>query len=184
VVFLGDLVSKGPRSLEVVKLAMRLNASCVVGNHDYELLEWLGYIKSVGDRRFDQTVDSENSPKELVLGSEEHTLAMGFERKAAEWMLQCPFILKVGQVDGEELVAVHAGLVPGKILQSQGNISLIVLTTDPWTIMNMRNIRNGKAIRDTDQGEAWAQVWNKLQRKAAQPTTVIYGHDARRVCRY
>jgi hypothetical protein len=163
---------------------MRLNASCVVGNHDYELLEWLGYIKSVGDRRFDQSVDSENSPKELVLGSEEHTLAMGFERKAAEWMLQCPFILKVGQVDGEELVAVHAGLVPGKTLQSQGNISLIVLTTDPWTIMNMRNIRNGKAIRDTDQGEAWAQIWNKLQRKAAQPTTVIYGHDARRVCRY
>ena len=93
VVFLGDLVAKGPHSLKTVKLAMRMNASCVIGNHDYELLDWLGYIESADG---------------------------AFERKAADWMLRCPFILKIGQVDGEEFIAVHAGLLPGKKLENQG----------------------------------------------------------------
>ena len=120
VVFLGDLVAKGPHSLKVVKLAMKINASCVIGNHDYELLDWMGYIDSVGDSRFDMFVNPEDLPNEHVLGAEEHTIAMGFDNRAAEWMLKCPLILRVGNVDGEELVAVHAGLLPGKSIQNQG----------------------------------------------------------------
>ena len=45
---------------------------------------------------------------------------MDFDSQAARWMLQCPLILRVGQVDGEELIAVHAGLFPGKSLEEQG----------------------------------------------------------------
>jgi hypothetical protein len=47
--------------------------------------------------------------------------------------------------------------------------------------MNMRNIYKGEASRNTNRGEAWAELWDKSQRHAAKPTTVIYGHDARRV---
>jgi hypothetical protein len=54
-------------------------------------------------------------------------------------------------------------------------------TAEPWTIMNIRNIVKGKGSRDTEKGVPWAKVWNKAQRRAKQPTTVIYGHDARRV---
>lgn len=120
-VFLGDLVSKGPHSLKVVKLAMILNASCVIGNHDYELLDSMGYIKSAGDSRPDTFVNREDLFDELVLGTEEHTIAMGFDSEAARWMLQCPLILRVGQVNGEELLAVHAGLFPGRSLEEQGS---------------------------------------------------------------
>jgi hypothetical protein len=124
-VFLGDLVSKGPHSLKVVKLAMKLNASCVLGNHDYELLDWMGYIQSVGDTKFDEYVNPEDLPDELILGAEEHTIAMGFDIRAARWMLQCPYILRVGSIGGEELVAVHAGLFPGKALEKQGTPPLL-----------------------------------------------------------
>jgi hypothetical protein len=119
VVFLGDMVAKGPQPLEVVRLAMSLNASCVVGNHDYDLLSTLGYIQTVGDTE----ANTKDVPNELVVGLEEHTLGTRFERKAAEWMLRCPYILKVGDVGGEELVAVHAGLLPGRPLRKQGDIS-------------------------------------------------------------
>jgi hypothetical protein len=118
VVFLGDLVSKGPHSLKVVRLAMELNASCVIGNHDYELLDWMGYIKSAEDNRPDTSVNPEELPDEIVL---EHTIGTEFDNEAARWMLQCPLILRVGQVEGEELMAVHAGLFPGKSLEKQGS---------------------------------------------------------------
>lgn len=119
--FLGDLVSKGPDSAKVVNLAMKLNASCVMGNHDYELLDWMGYIKSVGDTRLDTFINPEDLPNELVLGAEEHSIAMGFGAQAASWMLECPLILKVGEVEGEEFVAVHAGILPDKPLEQQGD---------------------------------------------------------------
>jgi len=48
--------------------------------------------------------------------------------------------------------------------------------------MNMRNILKGnQPSRDTDEGDAWAEVWDKIQQHAKHPVTVIYGHDARRV---
>ena len=44
-VFLGDLVDRGPKTPEVLKLVMRLAQSglgwCVPGNHDMKLLKWL-----------------------------------------------------------------------------------------------------------------------------------------------
>jgi len=120
IVFLGDLVSKGPHSSKVVKLAMDLGASAVIGNHDYELLTWMGYVRPL------EAEDEEKKPKDkstdqLVIGSKEE-IAKTFNPKAAEWMLKCPYILRVGEVDGEELVAVHGGLLPGTSLKDQGII--------------------------------------------------------------
>ena len=43
-VFLGDLVDRGPHSLEVAALVQRLHAMrrahCLMGNHEYNLLDW------------------------------------------------------------------------------------------------------------------------------------------------
>src|ERR1044072_2596026 len=39
-IFVGDLVAKGPKSIEVVKLIRSLGASCVRGNHDDKVLRW------------------------------------------------------------------------------------------------------------------------------------------------
>jgi protein phosphatase len=45
VVFVGDLVDRGPKTPDVLKLAMRMTASgnayCVPGNHDSKLMRWL-----------------------------------------------------------------------------------------------------------------------------------------------
>ena len=52
---------------------------------------------------------------------------------------------------------------------------------EPWAVMNVRNMHDGQASKSTSKGDAWAHLWNKSQRDAAQSTTIIYGHDARRV---
>lgn len=47
--------------------------------------------------------------------------------------------------------------------------------------MNMRNIHNGIPSKKTHKGRPWAEEWNDVQDHLSHPTTVIYGHDARRV---
>jgi hypothetical protein len=116
IVFLGDLVSKGPHSLKVVKLAMELGASAVMGNHDYDLLGFLGHVPPLEE---DEKTYRKGPNGEPLVGTKEE-IAQSFEPGAAQWMLQNPFILKVGKVDGEELVAVHGGLLPGTSLENQG----------------------------------------------------------------
>jgi len=46
VVFLGDLVSKGPDSISVVQMAREIGAIAVRGNHDFEVIRWHQAIKA------------------------------------------------------------------------------------------------------------------------------------------
>ena len=172
------MVSKGPHSEKVVKLANKINASCVIGNQDYQLLDRMGYMQT--EYNF---VRQPVRQGELVLEEDEElAMAMGFSKKAAQWLLQCPLILQIGDIlDGQEFVAVHAGLFPGIKLEEQGISCHLKAKADPWAIMNIRNIYEDKASRETNKGEAWAEVWNKDQNDKSKPVTIVYGHDARRV---
>lgn len=48
-VFLGDLVSKGPDSISVVQMSREIGAIGVRGNHDFEVIRWHQAIKSGTD---------------------------------------------------------------------------------------------------------------------------------------
>jgi len=119
VVFLGDLVAKGPHSAKVVELASEMNASCVLGNHDYDLLDYMGYIKSPEGTDVGMS-DSADLPEEIVLNTDKRVEGENLSDKSAKYLLQCPLILRVGEIDGEELIAVHAGLLSHKSLEEQG----------------------------------------------------------------
>ncbi|KAF9967095.1 hypothetical protein BGZ70_000129 [Mortierella alpina] len=46
-VLAGDLIAKGPQSLEVIDRARQLNAKCVRGNHEDKIIRWRGYLDSL-----------------------------------------------------------------------------------------------------------------------------------------
>ncbi|CAG8602651.1 16066_t:CDS:2 [Cetraspora pellucida] len=50
-VFVGDLVAKGPESIEVVRLVKELGSSCVRGNHDDKLIRWKGFLDILNKKR-------------------------------------------------------------------------------------------------------------------------------------
>jgi bis(5'-nucleosyl)-tetraphosphatase (symmetrical) len=94
-VFVGDLVNRGPRSLEVLRFvkALRANAQSVLGNHDLHLLAHYfdrGRAMHKGDTL--QAVLDAPDCKALV-----------------EWLLSLPLTLHDAARD--ELV-VHAGVIP------------------------------------------------------------------------
>jgi hypothetical protein len=121
-VFLGDLVSKGPHSEKVVNLAEKINASCVIGNHDYQFLGIMGRLKQ------DSFIHQPARQRDLELEEDEEVAeAKGFSAKAAAWLMRCPLILRVGDIlDGQEFIAVHAGLFPGRKLEEQGILTFLV----------------------------------------------------------
>jgi bis(5'-nucleosyl)-tetraphosphatase (symmetrical) len=115
--FVGDLVNRGPGSLETLRLlhALRDNAVIVLGNHDLHLLA-LAY--GAHRRRKSDTLDA--------------VLAASDRDALLEWLGSCP----LAHAEGDDLM-VHAGLVPqwsvATTLQLAGEVGR-ALRTDPQAL--------------------------------------------------
>lgn len=151
-IFVGDLVNKGPYSLETVQFAREEGAHCVRGNHDdsmlahtlkfkndpsYELPKWYQYVKDLTD-------------------------------EDVEWVKELPYTLSIPSLNS---VIVHAGLVPGIQLEEQ----------KPSDMCYMRNLLpsdNGLvASAKGGEGNSWASMWSTHDKSNVK---VFFGHDAKR----
>jgi hypothetical protein len=76
-IFVGDLVAKGPHSLEVVRHIYELGASCVRGNHDDKVLKWKRYLTLLEEDGIDLSEHIQRGwmPKGLIPKSEHEALA-------------------------------------------------------------------------------------------------------------
>ena len=95
-VLLGDLVNRGPDSLAVLHRVMRLGdaARCVLGNHDLHLLAIAHGVRAPHRK---DTVGA-------ILASPERAALLA-------WLRGQPLALRE-HIDGQELLMVHAGLLP------------------------------------------------------------------------
>lgn len=171
-IFVGDIVAKGPFSLETISFIddMEHSASCVRGNHDVKLMLWNAYLKS-------ETIDEDNIAEErlpdgLTRRDEHRFLAKNLDADQVAYLDSLPYIIRIDMPHQEYLV-VHAGLLPGKTLAKQRT----------WDVCNMRNIKGKKALEDRESGGVgWFEKWENAQRKLSKKRrqVVIYGHDAGR----
>lgn len=95
-IFVGDLIHKGPYSKEVLEFVVQLNAECIVGNHE------LRFIKSC------RKPESDN-PETLRFKSQ---LGVDLD-KWLKWMEALPAF-----IDDDEFLLVHAGVVPHQAPQN------------------------------------------------------------------
>jgi len=88
---IGDLVNRGPRSLEVLRWAMRQpRLDAILGNHDLHLLaRAAGAAGARAEDRLDEV------------------LAAGDREVMLEWLRRRPFLHRIG-----DTLLVHAGLLP------------------------------------------------------------------------
>lgn len=144
VVLVGDLVAKGPDSRGVVRRAREVGARAVRGNHDLRCLRWY-WARRRGD--------------ELpALKPHHQRVCDTLEEDDWLWLEAQPCLLRLG----DDVVVVHAGVVPGVALDAQ----------DEDDLVSMRSLRpDGSASRRIEDGVPWASVW-------AGPEEVVFGHDA------
>lgn len=133
VVFVGDLIAKGPESRGVVRRARELGALGVRGNHDEHALSWRRALEAGEEPR--------KKRKQVYLRAYESLRDEDFHYLAA---LPCYLSL-----EEHGALVVHAGLIPGRALEDQ----------DPKDLMSMRNIKRGKATKRIDEGLAWASLY-------------------------
>ncbi|CAK4082877.1 unnamed protein product [Aphanomyces euteiches] len=100
-VFVGDLVNKGPKSVEVVRFVRESGSLCVRGNHDDAALN--AYYKRHTDP--DPRYDYVNL----------------FSAEDVEFLEQLPFTIDLPEINA---LVVHAGIVPGVPLEKQSLSSL------------------------------------------------------------
>ena len=137
VVFLGDLVCKGPDSISVVQMAREIGAIGVRGNHDFEVVRWHQAIKSGVDPP--------------VVRSEHFHVASCLSKADMKWMHSLPWYIVSKDV---ESLFVHAGFVSGIRLKKQ----------NPRLMMNMRSILpDGTVTSKFFNNWPWARLWDGPQ---------------------
>lgn len=175
------LTFTGPHSPGVVDYASHLDASCVRGNHEDQVLLTLAEMASSSDPAFEGADENTNwtsdEPFEDILSHGDRKLrklARSFNKAQIKWLKACPVILHIGQIGSlHDVVVVHAGLIPDIALEDQ----------DPYQTMNMRTVNlKTRAPSENRDGSPWEKLWNHVQKKKPEheQMTVIYGHDRKR----
>lgn len=133
VVFVGDLIARGPDSKGVLELVRRMGARSVLGNHDHALLSWK------------KAVNSRNNPP--LLNGALLSLTNIFSEEDWAFLDSLPYFIRLPDYNA---VVVHAGLIPGIDLESQ----------EPHILLNIRTIRpDGKGSDKALDGPPWGSLW-------------------------
>lgn len=147
-VFVGDLVRKGPDSQGVVMLAREAGALAVLGNHDVHTLRARDHLAA---------------GEEAGLSVQDVALVRAFG--AADWryLEALPVILRLGpgREGMPDTAVIHAGAVPGVPLERQKREHLFT----------MRSIAADGSPSKRVEGSPWAALWTG-------PERIVFGHDA------
>ncbi|MBO0758353.1 MAG: polynucleotide kinase-phosphatase, partial [Bradyrhizobiaceae bacterium] len=151
VVFVGDLVDRGPRTPDVLRIAMHMvemgHAYAVMGNHDRKLLRWLGGRNLQITHGLQDSIDQLSSESEAFKSRVKTFLD---SMRSHYWL------------DGGRLAVAHAGLKEEMIGRGSGAVREFALFGDTTGEMD----EFGLPVR-----RDWAAEYRGS-------TSVVYGHVA------
>jgi len=149
IVFVGDLVARGPDSLGVLDVVREIGATVVRGNHEDRLLAWKRAMEARARGEFAVAPDLGRLHSELA-----HSL------RDEDWaLLERTPVTKL--LPSHRLLVVHAGVVPGVPLEDQ----------DPATMMRIRSLGVRGEARDHGGAIPWGSRY-------MGPPHVVFGHAA------
>eukprot|EP00884_Botryococcus_braunii_P012306 jgi/Botrbrau1/21076/Bobra.0144s0074.2 len=148
----GDLVNKGPASVQVVQLARKVGALAVRGNHDDGAVRACN-VMAEGGRI--------NRPN--VWG-----WVANLAPEDVAYLSNLPFTICLPPF---KVVVVHAGLIPGRSLEEQRLVDLIKMRDVVPTGVSHPAAMWFSSETHRENGLAWGSVW-------AGSMHVFYGHDA------
>jgi len=118
-VFVGDLVDRGPRSPDVLRIAMAMaeagTALCVEGNHDSKFARWLSGANVKTGHGLQATID-QMAPEDPA-----------FHARVRRYLSSLPPYL---WLDGGSLVVAHAGLEAEMVGKDGGKVRAFALYGD------------------------------------------------------
>lgn len=186
---LGDFMAKGPDSFKVIDYLVDVNASCVLGNHEYYALQNYARFHGLSAPYFESGNGTSRIITDRFIEDPEFLLAKKLLPHHVEYINLCSVIKKLGRVplharknNGTHKwgtgIAVHAGL--------RWDLTSLE-EQDPVDCMEMRSYLAPFYNQTTDDPRAdgavsWSKIWNKKHTSGElkDKNVVYYGHDARR----
>lgn len=153
-VFVGDLMDRGPDPAGVVRLIRELGAEAVLGNHDEKHLRWR---KHESKRAADPTYKNP-----MKMSDEVQAENQALDDDDLGFLAGLPLSLDLG----DDWVAVHGGLAPGVPLSRQKRHNLLRLR-----FVDERGTM-ASVLTEADAGDGidpWPLRWDG-------PQSVVYGH--------
>jgi hypothetical protein len=131
-IFVGDLVARGPDSLGVLDVARRTGAVIVRGNHEQKLLDWRAAVRDLGAAR---------ALLACPIGRLHRDLSRAL--RPVDWRLleTSPLFIDLPEHGAR---VVHAGVTPGVAIDAQA----------PATLMRIRTVPRGKGAH-----VLWGEVY-------------------------
>jgi hypothetical protein len=149
IVFVGDLVARGPDTRGVLDMVRRTGAVVVRGNHEDRLLAWRQSILARARGEMSLPPD---------LGRLHLDVAQSLTDE--DWaLLEATPVTHL--LEGHRTLVVHAGLVPGVAIEEQ----------DPAMMMRIRSLGARGEARDHGGAVPWGARW-------IGPPHVVFGHAA------
>ena len=153
-VFLGDLVDRGPDPVGVVRRVRELGAECLHGNHEDKHVRWARH-----EARARREPGYRNPMRSMRAEEQAANARLSYDDVA--WLESLPPMIELG-----DWIAVHAGLEPGRALHEQKKATLCrVRWVDERGLMKTA----GDATEQPEGSVRWAEVWQG-------PKHVVYGH--------
>ncbi|KAJ2007041.1 hypothetical protein H4R26_001041, partial [Coemansia thaxteri] len=154
VILVGDLVAKGPESVGVIRRARQINAWCVRGNHDDQVIRWREFLEGPGESLSQGELKALERVRGLPyadfkLSKPHYQIARKMSPADFAYLKAFPTIMALPP-PFSEWVVVHGGLDPSKPLLQQ----------DSHDVMNMRNIDSSGPTSSRENGLAWFEMWS------------------------
>ncbi|KAA8492481.1 Bis(5'-nucleosyl)-tetraphosphatase, symmetrical [Porphyridium purpureum] len=178
VIFVGDLVNKGPDSCACVRIAREIDAWCVRGNH-----EEVSLIAALSDRANKESLQASNEESQRSL-PDKYGWTRGLSQSDLDWLCDLPLSISFKVMGhAEQFMVVHAGLVPGVSLAEQKLADLLRVRDVAQIHGSSESVQkqspNWKAF---ETGGCNPRPWASVYSECAEPETpfILFGHDAKR----
>lgn len=155
IIFVGDLVDKGPKNMETLNFVRDLTkqgACAVRGNHEENVTHQWNKFQEDPDYKPDKSY---------------YDWVKDLSQADIDFLMGLSYTLSIPSLNA---IVVHAGLVPGRKLEKQYPIDMV-------TMRNLLDEVDDDGCRiatdKTDEGSAWAPLW-------PGPVHVYFGHNASR----
>lgn len=133
VVFVGDLVARGPDTPGVIRLAKQFGSQAVLGNHEHRMILAHDALRSGGTFRLGPTHQ-----------------ALLHELSDSDWAYLRSLPLSL-EFPSHSVRVVHAGIRPGVKFEDQ----------EPWTLLHIRSLTKKGAASDRYSPESWAASYKE-----------------------